>query len=370
MRVLLVTDPRFAVRERELLLRLQVGLADEGVRVVQALPGATPGGPEPTGLEPESLSTGSVQYEAVGLPFSVRRRAARLAEAVRHAERLDDQQPAVDLVHAFGGTSWPIAAELARQQRAGLALEVWRIGLVDQASRFHLGSLRPVLFAPDESIERAATIHPSGLPVRLTPWGVYAREQKRSVLDPGRTPSVMIVASGHDPAGLWACLEGLAEVARSVPELLIFADAQAAHRARLARLAAKLGVTKNLSLIEDIETRRDLLVFGDVLLLPEARGEQRSVVLDAMAGGMIVVAARDPAVSSLRDGQTAVLVPSATRPAWTAALRSVFEDASRSRRLAADARRWVAEQRPASRHVRSVLSAYEWMARPAIAFSA
>ena len=42
MRVLILADGLFATRERALLSRLEVGLADEGVRVVQATPEDVP----------------------------------------------------------------------------------------------------------------------------------------------------------------------------------------------------------------------------------------------------------------------------------------------------------------------------------------
>ncbi|MEZ6233084.1 MAG: hypothetical protein R3B68_02735 [Phycisphaerales bacterium] len=47
------------------------------------------------------------------------------------------------------------------------------------------------------------------------------------------------------------------------------------------------------SLIENVEANRALVLYGDVLLVPEALGERRTIVLDAMGAGMAVLAAAD-----------------------------------------------------------------------------
>jgi glycosyltransferase involved in cell wall biosynthesis len=98
-----------------------------------------------------------------------------------------------------------------------------------------------------------------------------------------------------------------------------------------------------------------------VLLYPEAAGEQRSVLLDAMASGVVVVAATDASVPLLQDNTTARLVEPKAALAWQVALRDILSDAEGSRRLAASARAHVEQHRKASAYIRRVLGAYDQM---------
>ena len=100
----------------------------------------------------------------------------------------------------------------------------------------------------------------------------------------------------------------------------LFVDAEAAHRTGIWPVARGLGVLDRLSLIDEMEGRRELVLRGDVLVQSDARGEQRSLVLDAMASGMIVLAAEDPMVSYLVNGRTARTVSGTRSDEWAAAL--------------------------------------------------
>ena len=358
MRVLILADEFFASRERGLLSRLEVGLADEGVRVIHAVPEGF------SAEAPEGVFSRVLTYSSKTLlltrPLAVRKLVRALAE-------IDEtEQPAgIDVVHVFGGSVWGLGTDLAIEIGAGLALEVWRVGLVERARGVKLedGDV-PLLVAPDPAIERALAQAPAAASAptcRLAAWGVLTPSTAREILQPGKAPSVMVIGSGRDHQAFRSAVEGIASVARDNPDLRIFCDALAARRSDVWTLARKLGILHNLSLIDELEGRRDLLLHGDVLVLPEARGEQRSILLEAMAAGMVVIAAADPMVSVLQDGVTARLVPKGPGQ-WGAVLRDVVTNPERARGLARSAREFVKTHRRASDHVRSVMNAYEWLA--------
>jgi len=357
MRALILTDEFFASRERALLLRLEVGLADDGVQVIHAVPEGTK--TAALGSVCSKVLTYSPKTLLLTRPLAIRRLMRSIAE-VDNAVEPDE----IDIVHVFGGSAWRLGAEIAAEVGAGLALEVWRVGLIEKARNLKLDDDEPLLIAPDPAIERAlldAAGAVGGPPTRLAAWGVVAPSAPRDIFDPARAPSVMLVGSGRDARSFGAALEGLAAVAHEVPDLLIFCDALAARRAGLWALARRLGILENLSLIEEFEGRRDLLLHGDVLLQPEAHGEQRSILLEAMASGMVVIAAADPMVSSLQEGRTARLVRHNDQHTWREVIREMMSNPERSRALGDSARAFIREYRRASDHVRAVLGAYEWL---------
>lgn len=341
----------FASRERTLLARLEIGLADEGESVLQALPRQVLATLEP-GVFARSLAYSTRTF------FLTRRLAVRrLAQSVR--DILRDEVGGIDVVHVFGGSAWGLAGELAGELKAALAVEVWRFGLCERAAREwdFGGGGAPALFAPDAVTERELRRLAPRAQVFAAPWGVLPADA-REVLLPERAVSVMMVGTGRDGAAFAAALGGVVAAAKGTPDLLIFCDADAARRADLWKVARKLGVLDRLSLIEDLEARRDLVLEGDVLVHPEAAGEQRSLLMEAMARAIPVVAARDPRVSVLVEGTTARLVAGEQAGQWEAALRGLLTDVAGARALGASARAVVREQRRASAHVKAVLSGY------------
>jgi hypothetical protein len=351
MRVVIAADRTFASRERSMLARLQVGLADEGVRVVQALP---------QGVEADQSSVllDSVHYEQVGLPLSRRWRAARAAKVIT---AVDPSSPP-EIVHVFGGSIWEFGTALARELGAALVLEAWRARLLPQIQHVREGSDAAVptfVLAPDTRLAEYLRSEAPGAVVREARWGVHAPTERRPVLQPGMAWSLMVAGGGLDRRAYVAAFEAIAEIVHARPDVLVFADALAARRAELWQLAAKLGIRERLSLVDEMDANRELVLRGDILILPEARGEQRTLVLEAMGAGMPVLAAADPLNGTLIDGRSAFLVPSGDRSAWASTLARVLDRPDAVAALTASAHTYIRDEHRPSVQVRGVLQAYE-----------
>jgi len=361
MRVLILVDEFFASRERSMLARLEIGLADEGVRVIHAVPDSELNRPNMLGVF-RSMVPYSRRVLTVTRGLAARR-------IVRDLAKLDDAEKPepIDIVHVFGGSVWALADRLAAALGAVCALEVWRSGLVDKAVRMSThatkrsatGRSGAVFFAPDSAIEGA--LQRGSVSVRPTYWGVHASDPPRDVALPGRAPSAMFIGSGRRVKQFQAAFEGIASAFQRNGDGLIFVDALAARRAGIWPIAERLGVLDRLSLIEELESRRDLLLQGDFLVQPEPAGEHKSVVLDAMSSGMLVVSAPDRFVSSLIDSRTASLVTDPSPAAWGATIDRLLARPQERHAVAASAHQYIRTQRPASAHIRAVLDAYAWM---------
>lgn len=363
MRVLVIADEAFATRERIMLSRLEIGLADEGVRVVRAIPERV------LTAENAPMLSASLTFDDSKLPFMRGVRAARLAESARAVAWSSEGSSAasahgrvVDVIHAFGGGAWQLGLDLAQRLHACVAFEVWREGLAQRAAAYsaRVPSIPRVFLAPDRTIERrllAADVRD----VRLAPWGVHASSRTRPAMDGSRAFSVVITGGGRDKAATLACVEGVAAAITPVPNAMMFVDAIAAQRAGVWSLAKRLRILDRLSLIDDLEARRELAIRADVMIQPEATGEQRSLLLDAMASGMVVLAAADPAVSWLIDNESAWLLEAPTAGAWTKLVTRVLERPEDARQLTIRAAQRVSVEHRATAHVASVLGAYEWV---------
>lgn len=371
MRVLFLLDEVFATRERPLIERLEVGLADEGVRVVRAVPDSL------REAQAGGFFVETATFTLAGLPLSRLARVRRFLEQVSGS----DGRP-IDVIHVMGGAAWSFGAAAARLAGAPLVLEVWRAGLAGRvrAIRAALGGASPlVALCPDEGTLGELEAAGLGDIARLAPWGVHVTERERPAFSSDVASSIFVVGSGRDARSFAACMEGLVRALPNSSDARVYLDADAARRARLWPVLRRLNLTDRVSLIDAIEARRELVLMGDALLVPEALGEHRTIVLDAMGAGMAVLAAYDPRNAWMLDGVTArqvgVPVPAgapvgpASADAWAAAIRDLVLQPDAGRALGQSARAHVQEHRRASAHVAAVMSVYSSLAGAATAGS-
>jgi len=360
MRVLLLADRSFARREHAMLRRLEVGLIDEGVRIVRAVPLNSPE-ESTTGL------AGIAPYDDRGLralapsPVGAIRRAVL---AIPELSPESDRGP-IDIVHAWGERAWPIARRVADEFGADLCVEAWSADSLERARGFERRAVgadpdvEGVWVAPDEAIAEALSSRSPAWSVMQAPWGVHEPDLERPRLDASRPMAFCLIATGADPSAVLACIGGLADaMARNDRQALVFLDSAAVEdHPRVWSEAASLKILDRLSVIADVESRRQLVLHADAIVFPEALGEHRSILLDAMGSGMLVVAQADPLVSLLRDDH-AVLAPAPTRPDWAGAFDRAFAGTSAWGTLTARARAYIRAERPAHRQVQATLAAY------------
>ncbi len=355
MRVLILTDPRFAVDEQPMLSRLEVGLADEGVRVVHAVPRRV------ASWAHAHVFTRQVEYEDRGSSWSLRWRVAQL---VRALSALDDEPAGkIDVVHAWGEGAWSTALDLSAALGASVVLEVWRRSCVAPAAELRQARSGEVaLLTCEPALERALRDAGTIGPVRTVPWGVHAAGSARTILTREHATSIVLLASGRDRAAIDSALTGLSAAAPHLGDFLVFAATEAIERPGLWARLKELGLLERVTLIPDLEARRDLMLEADILILPEALGEQRSTTLDAMGHSMLVLATTDSDSSVLSEGRTARLLERNAAPArWREVLCWAMDRPDDARDLARSAWEFVRTQRRASAHVAGVLNAYDWL---------
>lgn len=350
MRVVLLLDRAFARRERSMLSRLEVGLADEGVRVLHATPRVI------AGTESVGLYSKIVAYDPARFPVPLRSRIRALADDLRTAIG-DEESRKIDLVHCFSPDTWRMGDELARVLDAGLALEVWSAAAATRAADAAVGRMHPTLLVGDEGLMRLVSRRAPRATALLTPWGVHGEPVERRRHD-DQSIGVAMLLDGVAPAWTSAAVEGFARAARRDGRLMAFMNSERTTSHAVWKLVRRLGVSDRVSLIPDAEARREPLFHLDVLAVAEPSGRLRSITLDAMARCVSVVSAFDPALSVCVPDVTARVVAKPDPALWEDAIIAAAL-ASRDSPLLASARDWVRTHRSASGHVSAVIRAYE-----------
>lgn len=352
MNVLLLIDPDFAARERAMLRRVEVGLADDGLRVFHAIP-------REALRDDHGLSARVITFVPDHLGFTLRGRARAFIADLRAAYPQETQQ-GIDAVHVLGKRWWPLGEQIAHVLDAALLIELWRASSITRALAVARRS-SAAFVASDPGLLRA--MREAGLSdrTRSAPWGVHAPTAPRRILPEGRQPALMVLGSCEGPAAIEGVVGGIAQAAGESDAFLVFIDASLAPKSHLWRLARERGILDKLSIIEDMEGARDIVLQGDLLLVPSAMGEHRSIVLDAMAQGMLVLSPRDPRIEALDEPERAGLVPASDGASWARAIAGALTDPDRARATGASAWAYVREQRKATSQIAGILDAYDWI---------
>lgn len=365
MRVLFLADDDFARREHEMLRRMEVGLIAEGFHLVRAVPETIDPdlAGEPTGLD------AMIRYERPMID-TPRRFARMMLGHLRECEPWaspGEDGRILDVVHAWSPRLWRGAIELASLTGADLALECWSseaLGAVSAADElgFRLPGApgRGVWLAPDEvmrsHLERRTRLWPA-LNAR---WGAHVPDSGAPASGRAGAAGISILVRGRDSRIARGLLSALARPGLRERELLLFLDAEPrATRSELWTQARRLGLRDRLSLADGMEPRRELVLRTPILALAGADGAHRSLVLDAMAHGMALVAPVDEYIGCLAEGRAMILPPRAAEDDWAAALTRLLDEPDRARALGAAAREYIRAERPAHQQVATAEEVYE-----------
>lgn len=356
MRVLHLCDELFFLRESSLLRRLRVGLVDEGVRLATAVPERV------ADRTMDLLSGPIVAYGRDRLAIGRGLRQRRLLERIREAAGWADDP---DIIHCFGGGSWMLGDQLARRTQAVLVLELWRRGLTDRVRSLRTwqsGAGRQdglILLTPWRGIESEAQHDLPEATVRHAPWGVHTSGEKSEPSRPSTTKTVILAGGRHSSMRLLRAFKGCAELIADGMDLILFADALGSAAAGLWHHAEKAGLTSRLSVIADLEVDRTLPLEADALVYAGNPGEARTLLLDAMAQNLPVVAGEDPMNESLLDRRTALVVHEPERGGWREAIGTALTDDAARAELRGSARDWVRRNNRVSVQIASIYDAYE-----------
>lgn len=366
MRALILTDADTAAREGQLLSRMEVGLIGHGIRILYAEPSD-----DQLHVDAESLITG-LEYTSGGSLLTLKARARKLIRDVDEAIGFDDPTSSrLDLVHVIGSGAWGIGLHAAVSAGSHLAVEVLNTREVDRmrayenrVSRSFGGESRFAWLAPGQGIHQAMRSHTKGAPIHETYWGTHTTAHPHPAANDEMLPSIAIVTGGHHPENLLRFLDAIKQYQppEGAHRPMCFLDEHAVSRSHQAsRHVRELGIDDRLSIVPSLEHSRALTMNCDVLVLPDADGQQRTLTLDAMANGVLVLATRDPLLEDLLiDGKTALLVEQPSPRAWADLLTRALDRRNlECHSIRAQAKEHVREHRVASSHIDALAAAYD-----------
>ncbi|MGP1345983.1 MAG: hypothetical protein ACTS3F_04845 [Phycisphaerales bacterium] len=360
MRILFVSDSSFTTREQDMLRRVEIGLLDEGARLVRVVP-------ESFKTADETQLTKTLTFPDIGPRLMRPFRIAQMLERLAPLSKDPSKPPQFDIVHAWGERCWALARELAGVTGASLVLELWSSASLDRIKSFehHTRSLTAMgtmasWSAADAAIaQRAKSL--ARWPVAIHPWGVHPPPAPRKPTGEDEPTPIVVLPEGHNAGHTIALLRGLARAMQGLkgePPLILLAEAAVRGTRAVWKAVDSLGLTPITTVLSDAEMRREPVLLAEILAMPEAGGEHRSIALEAMAAGMVVACLNDPLVEAYRDDRTCHTVSDPTPHRWETAFAALLPDPARRRRLGLGGRTWIEQNRRVYQHISAIMDTY------------
>lgn len=343
----MIIDDERLLHERIMLSRLCVGLIDEGCTLTRIVPQNSEGAANEPGQSELGLAA-RIAVPMKVLPWMRKSRAESIAQAMQRA--------VPDVIYAIGYEAWQVALDLAKHIERPVALNVWCAQLLRKlpnaraahAVNAYIAPAHQLVAALRERVEPELVSYvPQGVAVPAESWPVFSK--------PNQTTSLAVVGSGVDIISYRALLSGLSRIFSEYSNVHVFMELRGPQQHEIWRQAHRLEMLANVSAITDAAQFRTLLTQCDVLILPERVGELRSLVLEAMAMGLPVVAAKDPMLDIFKADENALIVNEAEPERWFDAIHKLLSSHDFAKQLGSAGRKYVQENHRSSDQVSALL---------------
>lgn len=358
MNAALIANTAWMDEELLMFRYLLVGLVDEHVRVSQVIP-------EGMSEKDTSAFTERVIWRDTPWKWLRKRRLIELAGRVESLE--------VDLIHALDGRLWEGVAALARKLnlpaifRASSCLDISPSAAVTSLCAEGRGAIAAASQPLAEAIRRRL---PADATVEVIPPGVPVRKDPmvRRVVDEN-TPLCLIISGNgvYDPE-YEALLRALRMIVTDFPQTQFFLDGQGGDQHELWKATRRLGLLGSANVVARRLGHREMLFGADGFVHPQPLGRTRTLVLQAMAQGVPIIARTDPWLDYFVDGESAWIVDRPDAVVWADRLRRLITAPAAADELASRARDYVRSHHAPSRQVEMTLDLYRRMTGEAIRF--
>ncbi len=347
--VMFIDEERFK-REARMLNGLARGLSDLGARVTRVLPT-----PVAASLEdrPDDAVIPGVEdyaYPPRVMPWQRRIQIRRWPEVLLDA----------DVALGIGTSAWRWAVDFARVAEAAAVLDIWCAEQVRRATRpkkdspvcGYLAATRPLADALASQVGSELVSH--------VPWGLPARgTSRRSSPVQCDEISIAMIDAGLDIESYQAVLGAVRRLLSEGVSLQLVVELRGPQGHSLWQYARQLDLLDHIACVSDAADCRPLIVECNLLLIPDRFGQMRSIILEAMAHGLPIVAAADPMIEVLAHDKSALLVAREEPDAWYGSIRKLLMDKDLYTRIGQYGRELVTQSATRERHVENLLRTLE-----------
>lgn len=334
---------------------LQIGLLDEPLDTILIVPRHP---------RASSIIAGPVAVEEyrTDARFFGRWERRRLIGAVeRRVSSFRHDGPVV--VHALSGASAGLATAISGALGGQVVITLSSRGELDDPMLPEAARRAAGLIVPSRMIaEQVRRTSFSDRPLEIVPIGVVSGTSATAFRRPGRAPSLVYVGPLDEEGGCEALLRAAKHVLRQRSELRVFLVGKGRAEGSLRQLARVLNIDSQVTFTGRLEHWRSALRAADIYCVPKSLSAMREEPLQALASGLVVIAAEGSVYDDLVDRQTALLFPEDDVTAMADRIREVLDDRTLARRIAATAQSCMREGHSVGRMVSDHVRVYRRIA--------
>lgn len=349
MHIAMIVDDERLEAEQAMLNRLSVGLIGEGARLTRIVP---EGNGSDSEWEKAIALASRIVYQRRVVPWMRTQRVRRIIE------QMDRQPP--DLIFAVGRSTWKLARELSEALEAPVAYDICQERQAKRPPR-HPASAAPVAYvAATNALADLLRRSVSPETVAMVPYGVALPPKPSAVLSrPEDSITIAVVGESSEVKAYRSLAAALERLANELDQLRIALELGGPHEHEIWKLFRSRNLLGRTSTIVRAQAHRTLLVQCDLVALPERLGGVRTLILELMGAGVPMVGRRDPYAELLIDGETGVVVETATADDWAERIRQMIEQPQQTQALARRAREWVGQHHRSSRQAEDLFRVFE-----------
>ena len=196
---------------------------------------------------------------------------------------------------------------------------------------------------------------------RFTPVTAESRRATRAEFGiPPQAPLLITVAVLRPPKGIQYLIEALPRILQAMPQARYLLVGDGEHRAALQALAQKHSVAERVIFAGSRTAIPDLLAAADLFVLPTLTEALPTVLAEAMAAQLPIVASKVGGVPEMvEDRRNGLLVPPAEPASLADACLKILQNPAQAQAMAAAGRQIVEEKFNITRHVQQLGDIYQ-----------
>lgn len=184
------------------------------------------------------------------------------------------------------------------------------------------------------------------------------------ILTPDHSPVIGAAGALEPGKGLRHFLKAAATLLKDFPNALILIAGSGPEERPLRKLAYEMGIAESVTFLPNLKEFDSAIRAMDIFVLPSIKQGLGTVMLEAMARGLPVIASDSGGVRSVvSNGTTGLLVPPSDEQALAERIRFLLENPDRARALGKAARERVAEHFPVEKMVSATVDLYRKTAK-------
>ena len=346
MHIALIANTAWLDEELPTFKLLTTGFMADNIQITQILPQK---------IDQNDTSSFSKTLKYIDTKFSILRNYRITA---LHKQLAQDTP---HIIHALDGRLWQGAVKIAQKLEIPAILSANSHFDISLAPKYQqLAQEKMVYFtASSDTLKQAILdVLPQNMSVKHIAPSIYTPLKHTPRPDNDAPLCAVVAGNGIYDQQYEILFAALKTFTTQHPEAQFFLDGQGPNQDLLWKAAKRFELLPNISFVARKIGHRELLLGADLIIQPQALGRTRSLILQAMAKSIPIIAKHDPNIDLFHHNQNALVISSDQPKNYVTALNQIINDKKTIRQITINARQYTRQNHAPSVQVQKIIELY------------